>query len=619
MLFLVGAWLVLAAVCIPVGIAILRWTGASVFDRAGDRLVLSTWLGLLTLGSVLLAVALLFALSPLVGAVVGGGMAAAALASSAVRDELLSLLALLRPRLLLGLLALAVGVAVATTQPVIWFDTGLYHESAIRWLSEHGVVEGIGLVHHRLGFGSTWFALDAPFGADGLRGHAAVVLNGFALLLLSLHAVLCLSRALRRVARPNDWLVIAGAALLIPVLAASQKVHVSASPDLPVNVLALLVGWAILTLAGGPQATRPPEQRFSPGPSALPLLLALGATAIKPTAAPLLVVAALYYVLSGAGKLRRAGWVGALGVALLAPWVAYEFVTTGCPAFPAPVCADVSWSVGTGVAEEAAEAVEGSRERAPSPAEAPREGLGWIGPWLTDDLSPWLASVGLASFVLAGGGLAMRLRAPPGSSLRRLAPWLALAGIAGLFLFLLRAEEIFMVALAVISLIPLWPRAGAAGWLLALGLAGIALTIYAAPDPRFAFGYMAVLLGRLVVYFPRPLWARIRPYVTPSWRVPQPGLATLLALAAVAAALLPVARPTTTRADVVERFGLLLPPATKPSPITIEEVNGIPYRIPADGLCWATELPCTPGDELDPTVALDEPGEGIGGGFVRSP
>lgn len=626
MLLLVAAWLVCLAVAVPTGAAILRWTaGTRVFARPGDRFVLCAWLGLLALGSALLAVSLFVALSPAVGAAVGLGAAAAALSWHAVRREIASFGACVNRRLAGALVALVVGIALLTAQPVVWFDTGLYHASAIRWLSEYGAVEGIALVHYPLGFASSWFALAAPFNPDGLRDHAVAVMGGLALLLLTLHAVICSSRAFRRSARLADWLLIAGAALLLPSLVAVQKVNVSPSPDLPVNILGLLVGWAIFTVADAPAGGVSRAARLTPGPAAVPLLLALGAMTVKLQAAALVAVAALFFLFAGWGSLARRGlWVGALGVAFLAPWFAYELVATGCPAYPFPVCVDVPWSVGSDGARQVSETVQSFLRWREEPA--PGSGIGWLWPWLTDDLSPALVVLALVSLLGIVGGALTASRAQPTSAAGRAATSAAIAGALGLCVLLLRTEEILMVAIACLSLVPLARRRAGTGWLLALGLAGVALTLYAAPDARFAFGYTAVLFARLAVFQGPAVWTRVRRHVAFPRRVPELSPATLLVAAAFAAALGPLVRPTTPASDGPD----LLTPEVPTASVAVAPRNGIAYRVPIgpaqraaaavagpNGLCWAAELPCTIGYEIEPNVVLHSPDRGIGGGFAK--
>jgi len=627
MLYLLAAWIVLLAVSVLTGAVILHWTNTgTVFDRTGDRVILCAWLGLLALGSGLLAVSLLFALSPVVGAMLGLGVAAAALSWNAVREEIALFRERLTRRIAVGLIALATGVALLTAQPVVWYDTGLYHAGAIRWLSEYGAVQGIALVHYTLGFASSWFALAAPFNPEGLRDHSVAVLGGLALLLLSLHALICVSRALRRTARPADWVLIAASTLLIAYLAVLVKLNVSPSPDLPVAILALLVGWAMFTAAGASAASHAGGSRFSPGPAAVPFLLALGAMTIKPQAAPLVVVAGLFYFTAGAARLRRAMWTVVLAIAVLGPWLAYEFVVTGCPAYPLPICGDVSWAVGSDAARQVTDTVQSVTRWRVEPA--PGSGLGWVGPWLTDDVGRALGALALLSVSALVGGLVAASRALPASTARRAGTWFAIAGAVGLLALLLRAEEILMVTMACLSLIPLARRYPGTGWLLALGLSGIALTLYAAPDPRYAVGYTAVLFARIAVFQGPALWMRVRPGLDPPQRLPEMSLATLLFTAAVAAALGPFVRPTT---PLSEGPALLAPDAPV-AEVAVVPRNGISYRVPtqravsapeavpgnSNGLCWAAELPCTLGYAIDPGVVPRDPEEGIAEGFAKA-
>ena len=629
MLFLVAAWIALLAVSVPTGAAILRWTGGSrAFDRAGDRVILSAWLGVLVLANALLAASFVFPLSAWLGAALGLGLALAALSWRPVREEIGSFRAHLNARLVLACLALVVGVAIFTAQPVAYIDTGFYHAGAIRWLSQYGAVNGIALVQDQLGFASSWFALAAPFNPAPLRDHAMAVMGGLVLLLLALHAVTCLSRALRRNARPPDWLVIAGSLLLI--LLPNVQVLVSASPDVPVNVLVLMVGWSILSLADSPRAAASRPFRLRPGPAAVPLLLALGAMTVKPHAGPLVVVAALFYVLSDDYAVRRVVWVAAAGVVVLTPWLAYEFVATGCPAYPLPICADVGWSVGSEAAREVAEGVEGPRGAEPG------SGLGWwLETWLAGDVTPKLGVLAASSILALGGGLLTGSLSRRASVLRYGATLVTLAGGVGLLLFLVNAEEIFIVTLACLSLIPLAARERGTGWLLALGLAGIAVTVYAAPlQLRFAVGYMAVLFARLAVFQLPRIWMRVRGYLASPARLPDVSPATLLFAVALAAAVGPVFRPTAGGSTQLDRLGWLIPP-DRPTAVSIQATNGIPYRVPTptgtfgtrprserSGLCWAAELPCT-GHQLDPDadlpdVFLRDRGSGVAGGFWRS-
>lgn len=611
MLFLAVAWILLAGVSVPIGTTFLQWTDATAFDRLGDRIVLSIWLGVLVLGSGLLAVSLAVPLRPIVGAALAVAASASALMSAPVRDEVRSLISLINPARAACLAACVSGVGLFTAQPVVWTDTGLYHAGVIRWLSQYGTVDGIGLVHFRLGFTSSWFALAAPFNAGGLRARATAVMGGFGLFLLTLQTLICLSRVLEAMGRRADWLFISGATLLMPVFV-WHAVPISANPDVPLAILVLVTGWTIVVL-NTVTAESLVRTSVNPGPLVIPVVLASGAMTVKLSAAPLLAVGAVFFALKGGRSAARLATGYGLTVALLAPWLAVQSLTTGCPLFPVPVCFDLPWSVGTNVARDAS---NGIMSWAQSRGATPAGGLAWFPDWIRRDVTTPVLASALVSVALAGAGLAAGRRAILYRRVSRLGLWLVLVGVAGVFRFMLKADDLLMLCLVALSVLS-FAITRAEGWLLASGLLGTALILYSGPDPRFALGYMALLLGRLVLVHGQALWRWLRQGVALGARVPTLGLPVLLVVAGIALAVGRAVRPTTTRQDVVSRPGLLIPPKTEATGIKIRRVDGISYRLPSNGLCWSAELPCTQARYVDSDVVLRHPGEGIGGGFMR--
>lgn len=63
-----------------------------------------------------------------------------------------------------------------------YFDSGLYHIPSIRWYEQFRVIPGLGNLHGRLAFNSSFFVLSAIFGATSLMGQTLFLLNGFTLL-----------------------------------------------------------------------------------------------------------------------------------------------------------------------------------------------------------------------------------------------------------------------------------------------------------------------------------------------------------------------------------------------------------------------------------------------------
>jgi len=66
---------------------------------------------------------------------------------------------------------------VYASGPVTSFDTGLYHAQAVKWIKEYGIVPGLGNLHHRLAFNSSWFHLAAFFDILVFSGKSYHLVN----------------------------------------------------------------------------------------------------------------------------------------------------------------------------------------------------------------------------------------------------------------------------------------------------------------------------------------------------------------------------------------------------------------------------------------------------------
>jgi hypothetical protein len=225
--------------------------------------------------------------------------------------------------------------------------------------------------------------------------------------------------------------------------------------------------------------------------------------------------------------------------------------------------------------------------------------------------------------LVAGAGAFLRAR----TRLRVASALLLLTGCAGLLVFLLlRGGELLMVALTAAAAVAVLTRRGGdfAGraWVLAAGLLGSVLTLYAAPAARFGLGYTALLFGALLV--PAVLRLDEKADVDLSNGLRWRRLATPAAVLAACGLCLfttTFAVETFTRvgAGVEGRFRrLLLPPALPATATAPREENGLRYFVPVEGeQCWAAELPCAEA-ELKGGVALREPARGLRDGFVRA-
>lgn len=79
--------------------------------------------------------------------------------------------------------------AYCTSRGYMHYDSDLYHAQSIRWIEEYGVVKGLGNIHVRFAYNSSFFALSALYSMKFLTGQSLHAVNGLIALLLSLEVL----------------------------------------------------------------------------------------------------------------------------------------------------------------------------------------------------------------------------------------------------------------------------------------------------------------------------------------------------------------------------------------------------------------------------------------------
>ncbi len=597
MLFYLASWILLAMSGAVIGSAILAITKSSVFSHFGDRMITTTWLGLLTIGTTLLGLSVILPLSPTISFGLLAILTAVAVSTNAVRRDLRIPLQYLTSSVVLSLGILAVIAALNSTRLVEAYDTGLYYYQLIRWLSQYGTVPGLALIFRTLGYSSSWFALAAPFDFGPFQGRVAGLVGGLAILLCLLHFALAVSRIVQHRADRADWFL-AGGYTLIFLVCFSWAFEVSLSPDLPVWILTLLIGWLML-FAGRPGLARDSGLRSGHSPI-LPLILALGATSIKRSAAPTVVIAGLFYWFNSTAKWNIRLVYGSIAALFALPMLVANVASSGCPLYPnSLLCLDVSWGVGKAGAQ--------------------------------------LVTADVASWARWGGS------APSGATAWNwMLPWIS------------HLDKLLLISFCGVCLLGFvaargWRAGKSSLYVLGLSLVGTAFVFVTAPNPRFGAGYLAL--------YPALFLAAVGPHLAGSvrWRLVDPDRlkrSTTLAHLLLGLAVLVAAQgsvrelrlrrkieglknlETPTDSKFLSR--LLLPPAVGKSPgdlvviknrrfdrlialeLTTERSNGIEYRRPLNtDQCWAAALPCVP-TSLEGDVRLRYPDNGFRSGFTRS-
>lgn len=79
--------------------------------------------------------------------------------------------------------------AYCTSRGYMHYDSDLYHAQSIRWIEEYGVAPGLGNIHVRFAYNSSFFALSALYSMKFLGGQSLHAVNGFLALLLSVEVL----------------------------------------------------------------------------------------------------------------------------------------------------------------------------------------------------------------------------------------------------------------------------------------------------------------------------------------------------------------------------------------------------------------------------------------------
>jgi hypothetical protein len=431
-----------------VGNFLLAWLDpSSCFDRRGDRVIVSTWIGVLVLANLYLAISLFAPLSPSVTIPATLLLLGASLWSQQVRCNLGVLLGLFTPSTLVGSLALILGVSAYCSQVVVWYDSGLYHVQIIKWLSEFGLVPGMAQIHSRLGFISSWFALPATFSQGFLQDRVTALPGALCLLLTLVQSLTAYLRIAGGRARTEDFFFLVATLLAVPVILVWGMPN-SPTPDLPVIVLGLVVAWAMLAISCGEKSGDHSGRAL--GVELVPLLLAVGAGSIKLSAVPLVAVGGCFYLCTGRLCLRKIVVAGSLPALGLTPLGAAGIVTTGCAFYPSSfLCIDAPWSLGAAFAKQ--EFIN-NRNWLRWGGLAPDQATGWN--WFL----PWVKTEMLATAMVL------------------------LSFFAVIWIVASRVSEI---------------RRGII-YIVALGISGITFMLYSSPSWRFGVCYLVVLPALVV-------------------------------------------------------------------------------------------------------------------------
>ncbi|MET3873860.1 LIC_10190 family membrane protein [Puniceicoccus vermicola] len=290
--------------------------------------------------------------------------------------------------LVFGLLLWSCWIASRGMMAPRQFDSGLYHLNSIRWLNEYPLIPGLGNLHGRLAFNSSFFTFVAALNMYPIFGYGRSVANGFLLILSVVTFLELLLPLLRRPSQvfhlsPILWAI---PLFCLPVLAfwsLSSSGISSPSPDLTSNLLQLVLFVLFARLAVRFFTTREVVS------SEALIFSLLGATALTVKLSSVAfcgIMMGLLWVgiLCSRGKrLRLAGWFLFAAFLVLVLQAGRGVVLSGAPLYPSTLgYLELDWSVPL-------ESIENEHHWVSSWARQPgshfKEVLGswyWFGPWL---------------------------------------------------------------------------------------------------------------------------------------------------------------------------------------------------------------------------------------------
>ena len=243
------SWAVLFAVMIGLGVAVQRLTGIKTLDFEGT--ISTFWFGWCLLILILQTWHLFARISS--GAFFSV-LSLSAVVFVAVRPQfpLFNERKTIRPWIFMIAALLLLWLANRAMAPIRQYDAGLYHLSAIRWISEYPIVPGLGNLHDRLGFNSSYFLFEAMLDIGFWAHRSHHLAGGLLLLVVTLEIGFSIYKAI--VNRPIYFYDLMRILFLAPVMNFWITHASSTSPDLPMYLIGALIGVRLCRFFFTPQS-----------------------------------------------------------------------------------------------------------------------------------------------------------------------------------------------------------------------------------------------------------------------------------------------------------------------------------------------------------------------------
>ncbi len=207
------------------------------------------------------------------------------------------------------------------------FDDGLYYVQAIKWIKSYPVIIGLGNLHGRFAFNSTWFLTGAFADVFYFENKSFHVLNSFVFLMTLVSSYISLLNFLKGNKKVS---ILFNALLMIPLFQASffpEYFISSNSPDLPVALLIFQIIFCFIYFLE--QDNNPRQQHLLLTIS----ILIFFAITIKLSAILLLIIP-LYMIFKNKINFKICSHLTIFFSLLVAPWLVSNVMLSGWIIYP---------------------------------------------------------------------------------------------------------------------------------------------------------------------------------------------------------------------------------------------------------------------------------------------
>ncbi len=215
-------------------------------------------------------------------------------------------------------------------------DTGIYHAQAIKWIETYPAVPGLGNLHSRFAYDSSWLVVNAFFSFSFLGLHSFHVLPGAFLVMVLIYLLGGTVRLLKGNITITDGLK----TLLIPLIFYTLRIQISSpGTDFPVQVwMWVLISLWLESIEIGPNDGNGPIKVEE----LLIFVFSIFLVTVKLSSAPLILLPIFIFVRQVQRKAVNAFKLALVALIILAPWFARNLILSGYWIYPAPFLVNLS-------------------------------------------------------------------------------------------------------------------------------------------------------------------------------------------------------------------------------------------------------------------------------------